>query len=39
MGSVKYTNTIVLPVVENIHQALVAFLRTSELGEWSIMRR
>ncbi len=28
--------TIVLPLVDNIHQVLIAFLRTSEFGEWLV---
>jgi hypothetical protein len=31
-----YANKIVLPMVDNIHEVLVAFFRTSEQGVWSI---
>jgi len=30
----SYKTTLVLPFVENVHNVLIAFLRTAESGEW-----
>lgn len=30
----SYKTTLVLPFVENVHNVLIAFLRTAEPGEW-----
>jgi len=34
--SQSYKTTLVLPFVENVHNVLIAFLRTSEFGEWKV---
>lgn len=31
-----YKTTLVLPFVENVHNVLIAFLRTAESGEWKV---
>lgn len=32
----EFSNILLLPMVENLHQTLVAFLQTSEQGSWTL---
>jgi hypothetical protein len=36
MASQLYVSTTMLPPVDNVHQVLTAYLRTSELGDWKL---